>query len=215
MNTDTIIKFVLSFVLGITGASLALSYTGTVLFSLLVGWDLLGLTYVIFSIYIFAHIPQEGIRERCEQEDMRSWVLFLLIVVACMAGLVTVVSFFGSGEVWHTPGWLNGLVGISAIFLSWMMVHASFAFRYAHLFYGDFNKQFSQHANGLSFPDSDTPDYFDFAYFSFVIGMTFQVSDVVITAKGVRRLVLLHSIIAFIFNTVIIAVTISEVVNLH
>lgn len=214
MNTDTIIKFLLSFVLGVAGAWLCAAYTHTVLFSVLVGWNLFGLTYVTFSIYLFASIPQERIRERCEQEDVRSWALFLLIVLASLAGLVTVVSFYGSLEVWRTPAWLNALVGIGAIFLSWMMVHASFAFRYAHLFYGDARKQFSEQAKGLTFPDDDAPDYFDFAYFSFVIGMTFQVSDVVITAKGIRRLALLHSLIAFIFNTVIIAVTIGEIANL-
>lgn len=95
------------------------------------------------------------------------------------------------------------------------MVHLAFAVRYAHLYYGDNNKQFSQHAKGLIFPEDELPDYFDFAYFSIVIGMTFQVSDVVVTSKGVRRLVLIHSIIAFIFNTVIIAMTVSQVIGMN
>jgi uncharacterized membrane protein len=164
MNSEAVIKFTLSLLSGTAGALLSVYLTDALLFSLLVGWDLFCITYVVFSVYLFAHIPQEQIRERCEQEDMRSWLLFLLILVACLTGLVTVVSFFGSSEVWLTPGWLNALAGVSAIALSWMMVHVSFAFRYAHLFYGDFNKQFSQHAHGLTFPDDEAPDYFDFAY---------------------------------------------------
>jgi uncharacterized membrane protein len=210
---ELVLKFILSFVLAIAGASIAIYLVDSVVFSLLVGWDLFGLTYIVFSLFVFASVPQNKIQERCSKEDIRSWLLFLLIVIACVAGLVTVLSFFSERETLPTPHWLNSVIGVGAIAVSWIMVHTSFAFRYAHLYYGDDNKQFAKHARGLTFPDDEAPDYFDFAYFSFVIGMTFQVSDVVITSKGVRRLVLLHSLIAFVFNTVVIALTISELVN--
>jgi uncharacterized membrane protein len=213
MNNEAAFKFILSFILAIAGASAAAYCIDSVVFSLLVGWDLFGLTYLAFSMYTFLHVPQERILERASKEDFSRWLLFLVIVIAGVAGLVTVLSFFGSREVLPTPHWLNSVVGIGAIVVSWMMVHTAFSFRYAHLYYGDDNKQFSQHARGLVFPEDDAPDYFDFAYFSFVIGMTFQVSDVVITGKGVRRLVLMHSIMAFVFNTVVIALTVSELIN--
>jgi uncharacterized membrane protein len=213
MNNEALFKFILSFVVAIAGASVAASIIDSGVFSLLVGWDLFGLTYLLFCLHTFLRVPQEHIRERASREDLSGWLLFLLIVIAGVAGLVTVLSFFGSREVLPTPRWLNSTVGVGAIVVSWMMVHTAFSFRYAHLYYGDDNKQFAQHARGLTFPEDEAPDYFDFAYFSFVIGMTFQVSDVVITGKGVRRLVLLHSIMAFGFNTVIIALTISELVN--
>lgn len=215
MTKEAVLKFLASLGFGLVGYFVAASATASVRFSLLAGWDLFALTYIAISFVVFLRIPQQKIRERCSDEDLRSWLLFLLVIVACVAGLVTVTSLLGSRDAWNVPSWLGSLVGIGAIAVSWIMVHTSFTFRYAHLYYGDDNRQFSQHARGLTFPDDDEPDYFDFAYFSFVIGMTFQVSDVVITAKGVRRLALVHSLIAFVFNTVVIALTISEMVSMN
>jgi uncharacterized membrane protein len=88
-----------------------------------------------------------------------------------------------------------------------------FAMRYAHAYYGD-GKSGDKHAGGLEFPSDDTPDYLDFAYFSFVIGMTCQVSDVQITAKSLRTLALIHGILSFCFNTIILALTINTVSGL-
>jgi uncharacterized membrane protein len=73
---------------------------------------------------------------------------------------------------------------------------------------------YEKHARGLQFPGEEAPDYWDFLYFSMTIGMTFQVSDVTISAKAIRRLVLVHALISFLFNTVIIALTINEMVSL-
>jgi uncharacterized membrane protein len=215
MNKESVLKFLAALGLGLAGYFTAATFTGSSHFSLLAGWDLFALTYIAVSVAVFLRIPQEKIRERCSDEDLRSWLLFLLVIIACMAGLVTVTSLLGSREEWNVPSWLGSLVGIGAIAVSWIMVHTSFTFRYAHLYYGDDNRKFAQHARGLTFPEDEEPDYFDFAYFSFVIGMTFQVSDIVITAKGVRRLALVHSLIAFVFNTVVIALTISEIVSMH
>ncbi len=86
--------------------------------------------------------------------------------------------------------------------------------RYAHIYYGDHKTNPGVHTGGLVFPNEDKPDYLDFAYFSFIVGMTFQVSDVVITLARLRKLVLLHSILAFGFNTVIVALTINVIASL-
>ncbi|HZY33712.1 MAG TPA: DUF1345 domain-containing protein, partial [Rhodanobacter sp.] len=98
-------------------------------------------------------------------------------------------------------------VGVLSVVLSWLFLNVMFAVHYAHGYYGDFGEK---HA-GLEFPDTPEPDYWDFAYFSIVIGMTFQVSDVQITSKYLRRVVLLHSVIAFFFNVFIIAITVNIV----
>ena len=86
--------------------------------------------------------------------------------------------------------------------------------RYAHIFYGDHETEPAIHAGGLIFPDEDKPDYFDFAYFSFVLGMTFQVSDIQVTSKRLRKLALLHGILSFGFNTIIVALTINVIAGL-
>ncbi len=98
--------------------------------------------------------------------------------------------------------------------LSWIMVHTTLAFHYAHLFYNPSKTKTTQITGGLEFPDDDDPDYVDFAYFSFVIGMTFQVSDVQVMSRGMRRVVLCHSLLAFALNTFVVALTINVVAGL-
>jgi uncharacterized membrane protein len=106
---------------------------------------------------------------------------------------------------------------ITSVILSWIMIHTVFAIRYAHLYYKLlFEERMSQkeHKGGLIFPNDDPPDYFDFAYFSFVIGMTWQVSDVQISSRRIRRMVLIHALLSFIYNTVILALTINIISGL-
>lgn len=97
------------------------------------------------------------------------------------------------------------LVAAASIVLSWLFLNIMFAMHYAHGFYGDFGKKHE----GLEFPGTKQPDYWDFAYFAIVIGMTFQVSDVQITSRYLRRVALLHSVIAFFFNVFIIAISVN------
>ena len=106
------------------------------------------------------------------------------------------------------------LLALVTVVLSWLLMHAVFGLRYAHNFYGDSDTDARKHAGGLNFPRERWPDYRDFAYFSYVIGMTCQVSDVQVTSRKMRRLVLLHGILAFGFNTVILALTINTVSSL-
>jgi len=183
--------------------------------SFVLSWNVFGISYLIFNLILFSKSDVDQIQKQCSKEDVSSWILFAFVVSACLIGLMSVLSFMNSTSNWEIGSILGSILCISAVGFSWLMVHLAFAVRYAHLYYGDNNKQFSEHAKGLIFPEDELPDYFDFAYFSIVIGMTFQVSDVVITSKGVRRLVLLHSMIAFIFNTVIIAMTVSQVIGMN
>jgi uncharacterized membrane protein len=98
--------------------------------------------------------------------------------------------------------------------LSWVMVHTSFCFHYAHLYYGDADDDPKVHAEGLIFPHEKRPDYLDFAYFSFVVGMTFQVSDVEITSRSIRRFVLLHSLLSFGLSMFVVALTVNLIAGL-
>jgi uncharacterized membrane protein len=118
-----------------------------------------------------------------------------------LAALGNELHAAGSGGV------LALVVGVLSVILSWLFLNVMFAIHYAHGYYGNFGDQHT----GLEFPDTPKPDYWDFAYFSIVIGMTFQVSDVQITSNYLRRVVLLHSVIAFFFNVFIIAITVNIV----
>jgi uncharacterized membrane protein len=105
-------------------------------------------------------------------------------------------------------------VSILGIILSWIMVHTTLVFHYAHEYYDNDPEGKKTEKAGLIFPGDKQPDYFDFAYFSFVIGMTFQVSDVQITSKKLRKLALLHALIAFGLNTFVVALTINLIAGL-
>ena len=109
---------------------------------------------------------------------------------------------------------LHLLLAILTVVFSWLLMHGVFGLRYAHTYYGDSDTAEGEHAGGLDFPGERLPDYRDFAYFSYVIGMTCQVSDVTVESRKMRRLVLLHGMLSFGFNTVILALTINTVSSL-
>jgi uncharacterized membrane protein len=108
--------------------------------------------------------------------------------------------------------WLSPALAVSTVILSWIFIHAIFAFHYAHDFYGEAE---GGRKGGLKFPgegpekEERDPGYWDFVYFSFVIGMTFQVSDVQVTSKSVRRLVVFHGAVSFFYNVAVLALIVN------
>ena len=116
----------------------------------------------------------------------------------------------GAGrETAREQGWRGAgdRTGDVQLLLSWLFVNTIFAIHYAHEFYGDGGGKRS----GLEFPGTQEPDYGDFVYFAFVIGMTCQVSDVQISERGIRRVALVHALVAFFFNVIVIALSVSIV----
>jgi len=153
--------------------------------------------------------------EQClvfEKQDDGIKVIFVLVLIAAFFSVFgTLLLLAGKKEEGNT---FHMLVSMSTILLSWILLHTIFAIRYAHL-YHDHNKlKTGSNVGGINFPDMIQPDYMDFAYFSFVIGMTFQVSDVVVSSRVIRRFVLMHGFISFWFNTVIVALAISTISNI-
>ena len=155
---------------------------------------------------------------RAAQEDPGRWIVSLLIVFSVLAGLASAIVILGTGPA--VPKSDRGIAlffGIAAVALGWILIHTTFIFRYAHLFYYDSDEDGCAD-HGLQFPGTTEPDDYDFAYFSFVIGMTFQVSDVQITDSGLRLIVLQHAIISFVYNTAIVALGVnlaSSLLNAH
>ena len=140
-------------------------------------------------------------------DDSSRRVLFLVVIGAALASLFAVGALLiaakdlsGSRAAGHV------ILAASTVICSWLLVHTFFTLRYAHLFYRHTRgKPADTPGSGLDFPEEKHPDFLDFAYFSFVVGMTCQVSDVQITARAIRRTALLHGLLAFVFNTVILA----------
>jgi uncharacterized membrane protein len=141
---------------------------------------------------------------------------FPFVVVTASAALFA-VAFLVSVKKSQSGGHfvVHVLLTLLTVIFSWTLVHTVYGLRYAHAFYGDSDEpDVNRHAGGLVFPRDRRPDYFDFAYFSFVIGMTCQVSDVQITSRRMRRITLFHSVLSFGFNTMILALLINTVSSL-
>jgi len=181
-------------------------------------WDVFALCVIVLAWLTIITTPPEKLRARAQMQDLSRTLIFVFVVVAACAGLFAVgFLFFANKGVVQRPHFLLPLLmSLVAVVSSWALVHTVFGLRYAHTYYGDPDGPAGPqpHAGGLEFPGDREPDYLDFAYFSFVIGMTFQVSDVVITSRDFRKLVLLHSMLAFGFNTVILALAINTVAAL-
>jgi uncharacterized membrane protein len=160
--------------------------------------------------------PQRKIRQIAQQQDLSRLLVFLFVVVTSSAALFAVgflVSLKKSQIGNHFT--VHLLLTLLTVIFSWTLVHTVYGLRYAHAFYGDSDEPgVNRHAGGLIFPGDRSPDYFDFAYFSFVVGMTCQVSDVQITSRHMRRITLVHSVLSFGFNTMILALLINTVSGL-
>lgn len=190
----------------------SLSTIGVVLLT----WSAFGISVIIMDwILIFTCHPKE-VRKVAKIEDSSRTLIFIFVIGAALISLVAILFLLKSGK--NVPqAVITGHVILSmvSVVVSWWLVHTIFTMRYAHLFYStnpdDAGKKLM---GGLQFPGDEEPDYLDFVYFSFVLGTTFQVSDVEISSRRIRRLALVHGLIAFAFNTAILALSINVVSGL-
>jgi uncharacterized membrane protein len=180
------------------------------------GWNAFAAVILALDWLIIWTTPQRKIRERAQQEDLSRLLIFIFVVVAACAALFA-VGFLIRAHKDQSGGHLavHLLLTLSTVISTWALLHTVYSLRYAHAYYGDSDEPgVHQHAGGLLFPGDRPPNYFDFAYFSFVVGMTCQVSDVQITSRRMRRITLIHSILSFGFNTLILALLINTVSGL-
>jgi len=168
---------------------------------LLVGWDIYVGLYLALVAHLMAGADIERMRARAAVEDEGQFAILVLTVVAALASLGAIFSELGIGAG-RRPA--HVVLAALTILLSWAFIHTIFALHYAHEFYDE------DIGGGLSFPGGETePDYWDFVYFSFVIGMTSQVSDVGVTHKEIRRTVAAHGVVSFVFNAALLALTVN------
>ena len=170
-------------------------------------------TCVLLGYFIFAFSSDEQrTRARAAAEDPGRDIVLAVVMVSVAAGLTGAIVILGKGPDTHTATEhaIAVALAIAAAVLGWLVTHATYALRYAHLFYWDDGRE----GDGLTFPSTPEPDDFDFLYFSFIIGMTFQVSDVQVNDPGIRRLVLAHGLVSFVYNTTILALGVNLISNL-
>jgi uncharacterized membrane protein len=172
----------------------------------LIAFDGGALIFLVAVWVMMARASPDGMRRRAEREDEGRYAVLVLSVTAAIAILLTIV--FELHGVKDMPSDVAGFhVGLAAgtILLSWFFMNTMFALHYAHGYYGDADPSSDYKlTGGLVFPGQPQPDYWDFLYFSFVVGMTFQVSDVQIEDHSLRRGVLAHGVLAFFFNVIIV-----------
>jgi uncharacterized membrane protein len=180
---------------------------------IMIGWDCFSICMLSISAVIFSSMRPRQIRLLAKQEDAGRIVVFFITLIATMGSLFGVMLLLGNKN-WLLGKGVETFIYIAGVICSWFLLHTMFAYRYALLYYGDHPLDPDQHTVGLQIPNELWPDYLDFAYFAFVIGMTFQVSDIEISSRTIRRLALVHGILSFLFNTVIVALTINVVVDL-
>ena len=185
-----------------------------VLVKIMIAWAAFALSFIVTSWIVFFMRTTTEIREHSREEDGSRLYVLLLILLTSFASLFTVLLLMLSGTAKDTPQIIDIPVAISGMLFSWVMVHTIFGFHYAHLYYANDTNDPTKHAEGLEFPKEKKPDYIDFAYFSFVLGMTFQVSDVDITSRVIRRVALFHGMLSFALNTFVVALTINLIAGL-
>ena len=175
-------------------------------------WVAFALTFIILSTLIFFKFPVSEISKKANEEDgSRLFVLFI-ILVSSFASMFTVLLLMISDKMQVHKSFTE-IISVVGMMLSWALVHTVFTFHYANMYY------FKQHENisqqePLTFPGKMKPNYLDFAYFAFVIGMTFQVSDVQINSHLVRRTALAHGLLSFALNTFVVALTINLIAGI-
>jgi uncharacterized membrane protein len=164
----------------------------------LIGWDVGVAVYLALVFYRIMGATSASIRRRADEIDETKWVVLIVTVGAGLVSLLALgAELIASKDA--PDAWFRAPLAIVSVALSWVFVHTVFALFYAH--------EWHHGERALLFPEAKAaePGYLDFFYFSFVIGMTFQVSDVQTRNSGMRRVVLVHGIISFLFSTVILA----------
>jgi len=175
-------------------------------------WDLTAIAYLIPTVAIIRDPDRVRMRKRAKAIDIGLWEIIGIVVLAGAFSLFAVAGVLERAKgLQDTQRVLHLGIGVLTVFLSWITLHIIYAVHYAHLFYDPAERKDDKGGvmGGLEFPGTKEPDYWDFVYFSLVIGMTCQVSDVQITARHMRHLATAHGIIAFFYNTVIVALAVN------
>ncbi len=176
-------------------------------YALLTFWDVTALVLLVDLWHSLYSLTPSQTKAHATNEDPGRGSAELILVGASIASLAAVVILLAqSGSVTETSKIIHVALGVASIVISWAVVHALYALRYADMYF--------KHQDGIDFNDLDIPSYRDFVYLAFTIGMTYQVADTNLRSTKFRSTVLHHALLSYLFGTAIIATTINLVVNL-
>jgi uncharacterized membrane protein len=173
--------------------------------ALLIGWDVCAGLYLVFAFHIMSKADVHRMRRQARLQDEGQFAILILSAIAALASLVAIFALLGTSHGGMRSA-ADLFLATVTILLSWAFTHTIFALHYAHEYYDENDGK----GGGMEFPGGECePDYWDFMYFSFVIGMCAQVSDVTVSCKPIRRTVFGHSVVSFIFNAALLALTVN------
>jgi uncharacterized membrane protein len=172
----------------------------------LLAWDVAGLVLVGLAGLIILRSDARETRRRAAAYDPGRRVVWILVLIASTVSLLAATLVLREGR--GSTRSLHVALCVATVVISWLVTHSAFTLRYAHLYYRDTDR-----AGGIELPGGEPPDDFDFAYFAFTIAMCFQVSDATISSRLIRRTALGQALLAFLYNTVILALALNLIVG--
>ncbi len=173
------------------------------------GWVIGVASFLSLTVWAIGGATPDHMRTRARALDERAPVILALIVAAAAVSLGALVFVVRRPAGSEALGAASVALAFLAVAASWLLAHTTIALHYAHSYYGDPDDPSETEHRGLAFPEEPHPDYWDFLYFSFVVGMTCQVSDVQVTSRDMRRLTLAHGVLSFFFNTGVLALAVN------
>lgn len=187
--------------LWLTGFKLAVSGSASVFF----------LVYLVLTGMRIPKLTAGYLRAKAASTDEPAPVIFLVTLLAVVVAIGSLFMLLNSGEV----GGVELALSLATVGLGWFTIHVMAALHYAHLYWRPEDTETeNKHRGGIEFPGGTQPGIHDFLYFSFVVGMTAQTSDVDITSTSMRKFTLVHGIVSFFFNTVLVAAAVNVAVSL-
>ena len=179
---------------------------------LVAGFDVAALVFILVSLWRMARSDVERIQQVAARRDEGRGLILAVVVVACVVSLAAVAVGMnparrdgGIGEI------LRVLLAGGSVAISWFLVQLVFALHYAHAYYGEDG---GEAGGGLAFPGGETPDYWDFLHFALVLGAASQTADISFTTRRMRRIGTVHTLVAFVFNTAVLALAINLMASL-
>jgi uncharacterized membrane protein len=179
----------------------------------IVAWDVFGVVFLVLITALMIGATPADMPANATAQEEGEWTIFAIVVAGTVMSFAAIIKeFSGTKHLDPVTAHQHVILVVTTLVLSWLVTQIVFAMRYAHEYYTSTDGIAAD--KGLDFPGKVDPDYWDFVYFAFVLGMTFQVSDVQITSRKLRRLATVHGMLGFLFNTVIVALTVNLAANL-
>lgn len=183
----------------------------------MIAWNASALCLLALTWLMMFRSNLRQMRRRAQRQDPGRRAIFIFVVAAATVSILAIGFLLKSTPKGSSAGLVTLHLTLSAVTIidSWLLTHTMFALRYAHIYYlDDSATPIIDEIGGLDFPNEKQPDYWDFLYFALVLGMTFQVSDVQITSRRLRRLATIHGVLSFFFSTAILALSINLIAGI-